>query len=142
MGQHFPLAPAPVQIQERVEHLSHLEFPGASAFGGTGRWHQGRKNYPLGIRQIPRIRFALFVLLRHSYSLSCRVSVVSPFYHSCLQNQFPESLSLVLSLVLGHLSWDWPGNVQLRARLRTNEEGTKRCEWTTGRTSSVESVCY
>src|SRR5712691_7484169 len=102
MRQHLPLAATTVQIQERIEYLVHIEFPGPASPTGARRWNQGLYDCPLGIRKIRRIRPPLFVLLRHPCALLCPLSLAPPFYHICYQNQFPESL-LVLRL------WDCEG---------------------------------
>src|ERR1700746_2739142 len=41
MRQHLPLAATPIQIQERIEDLSHIKLPGPTSLTGAGRWKQG-----------------------------------------------------------------------------------------------------
>src|SRR5713101_5551400 len=69
MRQHLPLAATAVQIQERIEHLAHIEFPRSAPLVVAGRWNHGLHDCPLGPREIRGIRLPLVVLLRHSCAL-------------------------------------------------------------------------
>src|SRR5216684_8601376 len=93
MRQHLPLAATAVQIQERVEYLPHVEFPGAATPVAAGRWNQGLHDRPLGVREIRWIRLSFFLLPWHPCALLCLLRLTPPFYHIFCQNQFPESLS-------------------------------------------------
>src|SRR5712664_4154592 len=92
MRQHLPLAATTVQIQERIEYLTHIELPGPASPIVAGRWHQGFHDCPLGIREIRGICLPLSVLLRHPYAPLCLLRLAPPFYQPFCQNQFPESL--------------------------------------------------
>src|SRR5712692_9094890 len=98
MRQHLPLAATAVQIQERVEYLPHVEFPGAATPVAAGRWNQGLHDRPLGVREIRWIRLSFFLLPWHPCALLCLLRLTPPFYHIFCQNQFPESLLVWISV--------------------------------------------
>src|ERR1039457_3175141 len=50
MGQHIPLATGTVLVEQRIEHLAHID--GAWRSTGFGRWDQGFQNGPLVIREV------------------------------------------------------------------------------------------
>src|SRR6185503_3250065 len=41
MRQHLPLAATPVQIQERIEYLTHIDLSGPASPTVAGHWNQG-----------------------------------------------------------------------------------------------------
>lgn len=73
MGQHLPLAAAAVQIQERIEHLAHIEFPRTASPIIARSRNQGREDRPLRIREIRRIGLPLSVFSFHP----CLLTMVS-----------------------------------------------------------------
>src|SRR5216684_6121578 len=94
MRQHVPLAATAVQIQERVEYLTHVDFPGPAPLVAAGSWNQRLHDRPLCIREIRWIRLPLFLFPQHPRALLFLLRFAPPFYHTFCQPQFPESLSL------------------------------------------------
>src|SRR5690606_9650201 len=57
-GEHFPLAARPRQIEERIDHLPHVDAPWR-AWPRSPR-HQRLQEFPLLVRQIGRVPLSWF----------------------------------------------------------------------------------
>src|SRR5215831_9860302 len=70
MRQHVPLAPAPVEIDNRVEDFPHVDRTWVpAAWARLGRWDQRLHDGPLVVRQIRWILLSRTVFLRRSRAL-------------------------------------------------------------------------
>src|SRR5262249_19070766 len=84
MREHLPLAATAVQIQERVESLPHVEFPGATTPVAAGRRNQGLHDRPLFVREIRRVRLPGWLLPRHAGALPYSPPVCATLLRSLL----------------------------------------------------------
>src|ERR687887_2765678 len=70
MWKHVPLAPAPVEIEKRIEDFPHIDRPWVpTAWARLGKWDQRCHDGPLLVRQIRGILLSRTVLLRHGRAL-------------------------------------------------------------------------
>src|SRR5207253_9568258 len=72
MRQHVPLAPAPVERENRIEDCPHVDLTRASsAWALLGRRDQRFHDGPLLVREIRRICLSRMTFLYHMRTLLC-----------------------------------------------------------------------